>query len=609
MRIALVSEHASPLAALGGEDAGGQNVYVAELATGLGARGHDVTVYTRRESASAPGTIRLAERVRLVHVTAGPPAPLPKDELAPYMDEFGRALARHWLSDGVPDVAHAHFWMSGLAVQRARQTVDVPFLQTFHALGVVKRRHQGSADTSPPGRLADEVALATGADAVTASCRDERRELVDLGADPDRIHVIPCGVDLELFHPDAHRTRADHLPPRRDGHRRIVSLGRMVPRKGIDHAIRTLTSIPDADLVVAGGPDRAELDRDPEAVRLQALARELGVDDRVTFTGRLDRPDAAALLASADVVVVTPWYEPFGMVPLEAMACGRPLVGTAVGGLLDSVDDGVTGLLVPPGDQAAVTRAVTELLDDRDRAEAMGVAARRRVEALFSWDGVVDATLTAYADAARTAAPRTAGDAAPASGWLESHLGGLRAALDDVARHGPTLDRWAGRLTARLLAGGRLLAAGNGGSAAEAQHFTAEFVGRFIDDRRPVSAIALTSDLSGLTAIGNDYGYAEVFARQVEAHASPGDILVLLSTSGTSENVIAAARRARERGVTTWALTGGGPNPLEQECDESIRVASCNTAVIQECHLVLLHALAAAVDTRLPRSREVDNAR
>nr|WP_081470532.1 SIS domain-containing protein [Dietzia cinnamea] len=153
------------------------------------------------------------------------------------------------------------------------------------------------------------------------------------------------------------------------------------------------------------------------------------------------------------------------------------------------------------------------------------------------------------------------------------------------------------------------MAAGNGGSAAEAQHFTAEFVGRFIEDRRPVSAIALTSDLSGLTAIGNDYGYAEVFARQVEAHASPGDILVLLSTSGTSENVIAAARRARERGVTTWALTGGGPNPLEEECDESIRVASCNTAVIQECHLVLLHALAAAVDTRLPRSREVDNAR
>ncbi|MCD2261158.1 glycosyltransferase [Dietzia aurantiaca] len=601
MRIALISEHASPVAALGGEDAGGQNVYVAELATGLGARGHDVVVYTRRDDADAAEVVDLAPGVRLVHVTAGPAAPLPKDELAPFMAGFGREMVAHWLSDGVPDIAHAHFWMSGMAVREAVRVVDVPVVQTFHALGTVKRRHQGSADTSPPGRLAVESGLVTDSDLLTASCRDERRELLECGADTDRIHVIPCGVDLDLFHPGA---EADGLPPRRQGLRRVVSLGRMVPRKGIDMSIRALAGLPDTELVIAGGPERDALDRDPEGLRLQVLARELGVADRVTFTGRLDRGAAAALLASADVVCITPWYEPFGMVPLETMASGRPLVGTAVGGLLDSVDDGVTGLLVSPGDEAATTEALRVLLDYPARSDAMGCAARRRAETMFSWDRVVGLTEEAYA-AARdgNASPAGTGYGA-ARDWLDGHLGALHRAVDSLARDAPTVDRWATRLVARLLSGGRLLAAGNGGSAAEAQHFTAEFVGRFVDDRRPVSAICLTSETSTLTAISNDYGYEEAIARQVEAHGTEGDVLVLLSTSGTSPNMLEAARRARCLGVRVWALTGARPNPLADLCDETIAVESGDTSVVQECHLVLLHALTAAVDTRLPRPEE-----
>lgn len=606
MRIALVSEHASPVAALGGEDAGGQNVYVAELATGLAQRGHEVVVYTRRDDAAAAETVDLTPGVTLVHVRAGPATPLPKDELAPHMPEFGRELVRHWLDSGAPDVAHAHFWMSGLAVREAVRVVDVPVVQTFHALGTVKRRHQGSADTSPPGRLAAESELMSAADIVTASCRDERRELLASGADPERIRVIPCGVDLTLFHPDA---AAEEIPPRRPGLRRIVSLGRMVPRKGIDMSIRALPELVDAELVIAGGPDREGLDRDPEGLRLQRLARDLGVADRVTFTGRLDRARSAALLASADVVCITPWYEPFGMVPLETMASGKPVVGSAVGGLLDSVEDGVTGILVPPGDEAATTRALRTLLDDPERATAMGRAARGRAETLFSWGRVVDLTEEAYA-AARTSHEASAaagpGDG-PARVWLGEHIGPLRAALDALVDEAATLDRWAQRLTARLMAGGRLLAAGNGGSAAEAQHFTAEFVGRFVEDRRPVSAISLTSESSALTAISNDYGYEEAVARQVEAHGAPGDVLVLLSTSGTSANMIEAARRARDIGVHVWGLTGPRPNPLADLCDESIAIDVRDTAVVQECHLVLLHALTAAVDVRLPRPEEDSN--
>ncbi|WP_408669429.1 SIS domain-containing protein [Kocuria rosea] len=164
------------------------------------------------------------------------------------------------------------------------------------------------------------------------------------------------------------------------------------------------------------------------------------------------------------------------------------------------------------------------------------------------------------------------------------------------------MDRWGARLAGLLTDGGRVLAVGNGGSAAEAQHFTAELVGRFVDDRRPLSAVCLSAETSSLTAIVNDYGVEEVFARQVQAHGRPGDVLVVLSTSGRSPNVLAAADRAREHGLHVWALTGPGPNPLTERADESLTVAAPSTSVIQEVHLMLLHAVCAAVDARLAPS-------
>ncbi|KUG52970.1 hypothetical protein AVL61_12165 [Kocuria rosea subsp. polaris] len=594
MRIAMVSEHASPLAALGGVDAGGQNVYVAALAEGLARLGHDVVVYTRRDDAGLPDVVELAPRARVVHVPAGPPSLLPKDDLAPYMDEFGRWLAREWARDGAPDLVHAHFWMSGLAARRAAGTMQIPVVQTFHALGAVKRRHQGAADTSPTGRLAAENELVAAADLVLATCRDERAELLALGGDPSRIDVVPCGVDLDAFVP---------APPPAGGRRpRIVALGRLVERKGVDVVVRALAELPDAELVVAGGPDRAELDRDPEALRLRALARELGVADRVELRGRVDHDDAAALLATADVVACTPWYEPFGMVPLEAMACARPVVGSAVGGLLDSIEDGVTGLHVPPRDVPATAAALGTLLGDPELAARMGRAGRERVERLFDWRRVAQETERSYARVVarhRREHPPLLGQTEQ---WLGSHLDELAVAARDAAQHADVVDRWGARLAGLLTDGGRVLAVGNGGSAAEAQHFTAELVGRFVDDRRPLSAVCLSAETSSLTAIVNDYGVEEVFARQVQAHGRPGDVLVVLSTSGRSPNVLAAADRAREHGLHVWALTGPGPNPLTERADESLTVAAPSTSVIQEVHLMLLHAVCAAVDARLAPS-------
>jgi D-sedoheptulose 7-phosphate isomerase len=189
-----------------------------------------------------------------------------------------------------------------------------------------------------------------------------------------------------------------------------------------------------------------------------------------------------------------------------------------------------------------------------------------------------------------------------ARAWLEDHDRELRHAMAALHRDAPVIDDWAYRLTAVLTGGGRLLAAGNGGSAAEAQHLTAELVGRFLDERQPLSAICLSAETSSLTAIVNDYGVEEMFARQVQAHGRPGDVLVLLSTSGRSPNVLHAADRARRCGLLTWAMTGPGPNPLTARCDDALIVEAPSTAAVQAVHLVAIHVLCAAVDTALARS-------
>ncbi|GAA4901520.1 glycosyltransferase involved in cell wall biosynthesis [Stackebrandtia albiflava] len=400
MRIAMVSEHASPLAALGGEDAGGQNLHVAELAAAMGRRGHEVVVYTRRDGLRLPTRVVAGCGVHVVHVPAGPAAPVPKDELPPYMPEFAERLRAMWLAEP-PDVVHSHFWMSGTAALAAVEGTGIPVVHTFHALGTVKRRHQGDSDTSPAGRVDEERRIGGAVDEIVATCSDELTELAAMDVPPERVRVIPCGVDVDLFGPDG------PTAPRRSRHR-VVTVGRLVPRKGFADVIAAMPHLPGAELIVAGGSATGETDA--ETARLRRVARDLGVADRVTLPGPVDRADMPALLRSADVVVCAPWYEPFGIVPLEAMACGRPVVASAVGGLLDTVSDGVTGLHVPPRDPEAVAAAVAELLHDPDRADKYGDAARRRAVEGYTWDGVAERTLAVYADvlAARTARPRQA---------------------------------------------------------------------------------------------------------------------------------------------------------------------------------------------------------
>jgi D-inositol-3-phosphate glycosyltransferase len=396
LRVALISEHASPLATVGDVDAGGQNVHVAALAAGLTRLGHDVVVYTRRDDAALPVTVTTPAGYAVVHLAAGPPESLPKDDLWPHMGEFADALAECFALNP-PDVVHAHFWMSGWAARRALATTPsgpAPLFVTFHALGVVKRRHQGSADTSPADRDQVELGLAREADRIIATCRDEVQELTALGADASRISVVPCGVDLDLFtpapDPGSHPEREDERPFR------VLSVGRLVPRKGFGDAIEAIAAVPDAELLIAGGPEQARMEGHPEVTRLLGVASRHGVSDRVRLLGPVPRRSMPVLLRSVDVVVCAPWYEPFGIVPLEAMACGVPVVATAVGGLLDTVVDQVTGLHVPPRDPAALSAALNHLRAHPEQRRAYGEAAAARVGQRFSWAQVSTRTAALY---------------------------------------------------------------------------------------------------------------------------------------------------------------------------------------------------------------------
>jgi glycosyltransferase involved in cell wall biosynthesis len=386
----MVSEHASPLAALGGADAGGQNVHVAALSAALARRSAEVVVHTRRDHPALPARVAVTPGVTVEHVDAGPPVPIPKDELLPHMDDLAARLRQSWRADP-PDVVHAHFWMSGLAALAAGRPLGLPVVQTFHALGVVKRRHQGARDTSPPSRLRDERFLAREADRIVATCSDEVFELVRMGADLRRITVVPCGVDLSLFRPDG------PAEPRDPGRSRLLVVSRLVERKGIGDVITALAELPETELVVAGGPPARRLAEDPEARRLAALAERLGMAGRVRLRGQVELGDLPALYRSADLVVCVPWYEPFGIVPLEAMACGVPVVASAVGGLVDSVVDGVAGVHVPPRRPDLLTGVLAGLLADPARRAALGAAGARRARRRYGWDRIARGTLQVYA--------------------------------------------------------------------------------------------------------------------------------------------------------------------------------------------------------------------
>lgn len=402
LRVAFLSEHASPLALRGSQDAGGQNVYVDEVSRNLGRLGCAVDIFTRMDNPRLPAVVDWAPGVRIVNLRAGPPRFFLKDYLWSFMPEFRDSLLRFLASDGARyDLIHGNFWMSGSIAIDLRQRLGIPAVQIFHAMGQTKQRHQAGADQSPQDRLRVEREVIRAADRLIAQCPSERAELVDdYGADPGKVVVIPSGVNIETFRPVDRDVARRRIGLETDAPV-IVYVGRMLPRKDIRNVVRAVAllnerSCPPLLLLVGGETVDPDPAMTPEIGELQRLASELGIADRVRFTGKRQANELRDYYSAGDVVVTTPWYEPFGLTPLEAMACGRPVIGSAVGGITFTIADGVTGFLVPPRDPAALAERLRQLLNDSASRNRMGEAARTRVERGFTWPEVAARTADLY---------------------------------------------------------------------------------------------------------------------------------------------------------------------------------------------------------------------
>jgi glycosyltransferase involved in cell wall biosynthesis len=406
-KIALISEHASPLALLGGIDSGGQNVYVAHIAKQLARLGYLVDIFTRRDAEAdmQPVVVDWLPCVRVIHVPAGPARFVPKESMLPYMEEFGRFVLRFARREKIPyDVVHANFFMSGMVALQIKQSLGTPFVITFHALGRVRRLCQGQADAFPDLRFAIEERLMRQADRIIAECPQDKADMQQLySADGGRIDIVPCGFDPDEFPPVSASPR-ERLGLDEDAFI-LLQLGRIVPRKGIDNVIRALAimkrgGLPAVRLLVVGGnatdPDPR---RTPEIGKLMTLAEALGVEHEVSFTGQRPRSLLRYYYSAANVFVTTPWYEPFGITPVEAMACGIPVVGTAVGGIKNTVIDGCTGCLVPPESPAQLAQRLSWLYQNPQIARRFGWAGMRRAYQRYTWRTVAAQIADVYAAA------------------------------------------------------------------------------------------------------------------------------------------------------------------------------------------------------------------
>ena len=420
-RLAVVSTHTSPLAPPGTTKAGGMNVYVAELARQLAARERLVDIYTRRDRPDLPDIVEIAPGARVVHVDVGPPTTLPPIEVAAHIDAFTAradqiARERGWSYE----LLHSHYWVSGLSGISLAQRWRCPHAATFHTLGEIKNRHyREPGPAADPGR--PEPALRIAGEHHVASCADllipwtdhERDFLVDFyRADPNRIRIVPGGLDLQRFQPGdrqaARQTVRRRLPDLQiDDHApAILFLGRLERLKGVDLLVEALPQLNDRlrdqrpdqpsnqlkpRLWIVGGDDR---DR-PERDRLRAIARAHGVADQIAMHPAAPRDILPHLYRAADTCAMPSAYESFGLVAVEAMACGRPVVASAVGGLLTTVQHGENGYLAAERTPDAFARALADLLAHPRQREAMGRRAAQSVQR-YAWPAVAQRMLNLY---------------------------------------------------------------------------------------------------------------------------------------------------------------------------------------------------------------------
>ena len=402
-RVAMISVHTSPLATPGVGDAGGLNVYVAELAKRLGERGLGVDVFTRRTDPDTPEIVDINEHARVIQLAAGPVAEVAKELLPGYLDEFAAAMEPH-----IPDhqVLHSHYWLSGMVARTLRDQHQIPMVHTMHTMARVKNELRGDGHLAEPDiREQGEAAIVASADILTANTTAEAAELRrHYHARSEQIAVVPPGVDLHTFHPcDQPKSRAQ-LGVAQDAEV-ILFVGRIQPLKAPDVLIRAAARLVAARperrkrlrLIIIGSPSGPE---SSWAQTLPGLVADLGISDVVEFRPHSPRAELFRWYCVSDVVGVPSHNESFGLVALEAQACGRPVVATDVGGLRHAVDDGATGLLVPNHDPGEWAEALGAILDDREAASWLGATGAVHATR-FSWSNTAASTLRAYASAQR----------------------------------------------------------------------------------------------------------------------------------------------------------------------------------------------------------------
>jgi D-inositol-3-phosphate glycosyltransferase len=395
-RIATLSVHTSPLEQPGTGDAGGMNVYIVEVSKRLARLGVEVEIFTRATGSSLPPIVEMAPGVTVRHITAGPFEGLSKEDLPSQLCAFTNGVLRTEAAypPGYYDLVHSHYWMSGQVGWLARERWGVPLVHTAHTLAKVKNRLIAAGDRpEPKARVIGEEQVIAEADRLVANTRFEAQDLVACyDADPTRLTVVQPGVDLERFRPGAVDRARFGLPERGPV---VAFVGRIQPLKGPDVLIRALPEMPGATVVICGGPSGSGLDRPTSLIE---LAASLGVADSVRFLPPQTGAGLAALYRAADLVAVPSHNESFGLVALEAQACGTPVVAASVGGLVTAVRDGVSGVLVDGHDPAEWARVLSGLLAEPARRAELSLGAVRHA-ADFSWDRTAEGLLRVYREA------------------------------------------------------------------------------------------------------------------------------------------------------------------------------------------------------------------
>lgn len=394
MNIAMLSYHSCPDGELGASDTGGMSVYIRETALEIGKRGHRVDIFTRSHDPGNEPVVELGKNVRLIHIDAGERRRLPKSSLYSFLDEFIRGMEEFRKIAGIAyDLVHSHYWMSGCAGIRISKNWGIPHVITFHTLAAVKNA-VSPAKPEPEVRLSSEKELIEKCDCIVMPTEREGSEAVNrYKANPGKISIIPCGVNLDVFRP-IDKAAARQKTGINFEQNIILYVGRLDPLKGLDRLLKAGARLKDEidfNILLVGGDDSPQ----PEQLRLHQLTHDLKLDDRVVFNGRAPQKDLPYYYSAADVFVLPSYYESFGMVALEALACGTPVAASDVGDLKRILSDEKIGSLVSGDMAASIADKINYYLKNKQNGDGQGIKARAAVKN-YSWPGVTEALLDEY---------------------------------------------------------------------------------------------------------------------------------------------------------------------------------------------------------------------